>query len=108
MPELLEFETLAASHFEACTNGKILDELEYLEVTDTQREEMARFVAEANRLYFSGRLREQKETLQEQEAWKLLEEKGDWTFLKEYLDICMDGSAKPDNELFIPGEAGVK
>ena len=104
MPELLDFETLSSKHFDACTNGKILDELDYLEVTDTQREEMAQFVAEFNRLYFSGRLREHKDALKEQEAWKLIEEKGDWMFLKEYLDSCMDGGAKSDRELLIPGE----
>lgn len=105
IPELLEFETAAREEFDRCNTGKILDELDYLEVTDSQKDMLKEFAADVNRLYFAGRLGEQREQLREEEAWKLLEEKGDWLFLKEYMDSIMTGRSKSDRELLISGNA---
>lgn len=105
IPELLEFETAAREEFDRFNTGKILDELDYLEVTDSQKDMLKEFAADVNRLYFAGRLGEQREQLREEEAWKLLEEKGDWLFLKEYMDSIMTGKSKSDRELLISANA---
>ena len=103
-PELLDFKTLSAKRFEDSNSGKVLEELEYVDVTDSQRKAMGELVVTMNRLYFSGHLWEEKERIREQEAWKLLEAQGEELFLNEYLNSLMDGGTSPANELLIPGK----
>lgn len=102
-PELLQFSKIAEERFKNRNSRKMMEELEYLDLTDSQREDMGQFAARVNRLYFAGKLWEEKEALKQEEAWKLFQEMDDEIFLKIYMNSMMDGGTQPDNELLIPG-----
>lgn len=102
VPELLDFENTSREQFDSHNSGNFLEELSYLEVSDSERATMQEFAARVNRLYFAGRLGAQREELREEEGWKLFEEHKDELFMKEYLDSFMHGPSKPDDEILIP------
>lgn len=103
-PELLDFKTLSTKCFEDSNSGKILEELEYLDVTDNRRKTIGELIATMNHLYFSGHLWEEKERIREQETWKLLETQGKGLFLNEYSNSLTDGGTSSVNELLISGK----